>query len=77
MSDGELEVSKLCKALGTIKKNIQFLSRSAVLWGYDLHSLLMEKPKKEVKEFVCRLIKNNRFLFGVIDASRCLPLSCA
>jgi len=76
-SDSELEVSKLCKALGTIKKNIQFLSHSAVLWGYDPHYLLMEKPKKEVKEFVCRLIKNNIFLFGVIDASRCLPLSCA
>ncbi|KAG2128413.1 hypothetical protein BD769DRAFT_1387458 [Suillus cothurnatus] len=48
-SDGELEVSKLCKALGTIKKNIQFLSHSAVLWGYDLHYLLMEKPKKEIQ----------------------------
>jgi len=76
-SDGEVEVSKLCKALGTIKKNIQFLSRSAVLWGYDLHYLLMEKPKKEVKEFISKLIKNNRFLYGVIDASHCLPLSCA
>ncbi|KAG2124735.1 hypothetical protein BD769DRAFT_1669217 [Suillus cothurnatus] len=51
-SDGEFEVSKLCKALGTIKKNIQFLSHSVVLWGYDLHYILMEKPKKEVKEFV-------------------------
>ncbi|KAG1726171.1 uncharacterized protein EDB91DRAFT_1086850 [Suillus paluster] len=49
---GKSEVSKLSKAFGMIKKNIQFLSCSAVLWGYGLHSLLMEKPKKEVKEFI-------------------------
>ncbi|KAG2046934.1 hypothetical protein BDR06DRAFT_977133 [Suillus hirtellus] len=47
--DGRLEVDKLCKALGTIKKNIQFLSRSAVLWGYDLHNALMMKHAKEVE----------------------------
>ncbi|KAG1850668.1 hypothetical protein F4604DRAFT_1934344 [Suillus subluteus] len=66
-SDGKSEVSKLCKALGTIKKNIQFLSHSVVLWGYALHYLLMEKPWKEVKEFVCGLIKGNRFLYGIIN----------
>lgn len=71
--DGRLEVDKLCKVLGTIKKNIQFLSRSAVLWGYDLHNALMMKHAKEVKKIINCLVKDKRFIFGVIDASHCFP----
>ncbi|KAG0707974.1 hypothetical protein DFH29DRAFT_871230 [Suillus ampliporus] len=42
-------MSKLSQASGMIKKIIQFLSCSAVLWGYGLYYLLMEKPKKEIQ----------------------------
>ncbi|KAG1890770.1 hypothetical protein F4604DRAFT_1913560 [Suillus subluteus] len=56
---GKSEVDKLSKAFGTIKKTIQTLSRSAVLWGYDLHYILMMEPPKEVKKIVCGLVKHN------------------
>ncbi|KAG2335867.1 hypothetical protein BDR05DRAFT_953763 [Suillus weaverae] len=45
--EGKTELSKLCNILGTIKKNVQLHSHSAVLWGYDLHYVLMEKPKRK------------------------------
>jgi hypothetical protein len=70
---GRLEVEKLCKSLGTIKKNIQFLGRSAVLWGYNFHYTLMIESPKEVKKLVRGLVKDNFFIFGIINASCRFP----
>ncbi|KAG1893122.1 uncharacterized protein F5891DRAFT_986188 [Suillus fuscotomentosus] len=45
-ADGSNEITRMCSALVTIRKNIQALTRSAVLWGYNLHQLL--HTEKEV-----------------------------
>ncbi|KAG1873209.1 hypothetical protein F4604DRAFT_1681250 [Suillus subluteus] len=47
---GQEEITKLCSALLMIRKNIQFLARSNVLWGYNLHQLL-DTEEKEVLSF--------------------------
>lgn len=70
---GCVEVEKLCKSLGTIKKNIQFLGRSAVLWGYEIHYALMMQSPKEVKKLVDGLVKDKCFIFGILNASRHFP----
>ncbi|KAG1724457.1 uncharacterized protein EDB91DRAFT_1087468 [Suillus paluster] len=65
---GKKEIVKLCTALTTLRKNIQFLTRSAMLWGYGLHQLMHMESKQEVKKFVKSLIQDDFFLRGVINA---------
>jgi len=59
---GQDEITKMCNALITIRKNMQFLTCSAVLWGYSLHQLLDTEEKEVIKEFVDNLLKNDAFL---------------
>ncbi|KAG2348644.1 hypothetical protein BDR05DRAFT_996016 [Suillus weaverae] len=54
---GKKEIAKLCTTLTTLRKNIQFLACSAVLWGYDIHLLMHTEGKHIVKKFVKSLIK--------------------
>ncbi|KAG1734379.1 uncharacterized protein EDB91DRAFT_1250892 [Suillus paluster] len=67
MKAGKKEIVKLCTALTTLRKNIQFLTRSAMLWGYGLHWLMHMESKQEVKKFVKSLIQDDFFLRGVIN----------
>ncbi|KAG2124320.1 hypothetical protein BD769DRAFT_1388856 [Suillus cothurnatus] len=66
---GQDEITKMCNTLIMIRKNMQFLTRSAVLWGYGLHQLLDTEEKEAIKEFVDNLLKNDAFLRGVIKVN--------
>jgi Domain of unknown function (DUF6532) len=66
--DGSNEITRMCSALVTIRKNIQSLTRSAVLWGYNLHQIL-HTEKEVVKNFIGDLLDDEAFLRGVINAS--------
>ncbi|KAG1885373.1 hypothetical protein F4604DRAFT_1918063 [Suillus subluteus] len=66
---GEEEVTKLCSALVTFRKSMQGLTRSAVLWCYDIHQLLDTEKKVAIKGFIDKLLQNEAFLRGVIKAS--------
>ncbi|KAG1791265.1 uncharacterized protein HD556DRAFT_1445533 [Suillus plorans] len=69
MTNGKDEIVKMCSALVTIRKNMQALTRSAVLWGYGLHQLLHTEKKGVIKEFVGSLLINEAFLRGVITVN--------
>ncbi|KAG2336115.1 hypothetical protein BDR05DRAFT_953583 [Suillus weaverae] len=66
---GAEEITKMCSTLITIRKNMQFLTWSAVLWGYTIHQLLRTETKAAVKIFVGNLIKKDAFLRGVINVN--------
>lgn len=67
-ADGSNEITRMCSALVTIRKNIQALTRSAVLWGYNLHQLL-HTEKEVVKFFIGDLLDDETFLRGVINVN--------
>jgi hypothetical protein len=59
---GQDEITKMCDALIMIRKNMQFLTCSTVLWGHGLYQLLDTEEKEAIKEFVDNLLKNDAFL---------------
>jgi hypothetical protein len=73
---GQDEITKMCNTLITIRKNMQFLMCSTILWGHSLHQLLNTEEQEVIKEFFDNLLKNDACLRGVIKVSYFVLISC-